>query len=180
MNKSCLFCNSRVKSKEDVWPKWVIKLLKNSTDEKVPMKTRRYIEPPKEWMTNDSLLCGWKRSDNSLPVSMQTINHDHTALTHMFNVARSSRFKLIQDNRASHVEKPDPKNERDRIASAEEWAKLKATAVPHLFRFLSIAYAVGPRRGVAQAGMAGRRYEAQGVHASEDQEWGNTSSSHDP
>ena len=91
--------------------------------------------------------CGWKRTDSSFSVSTQTINHDHTALTHMFNVARSPRFKLIQDNPASHVEKPDPKNERDRIASAEEWAKLNVTAAPHLFRFLAIAYAVGPRRG---------------------------------
>lgn len=65
----------------------------------------------------------------------------------MFNVARSARFKLIQDNPASHVEKPDPKNERDRVASAEEWAKLNATAAPHLLRFLAIAYALGPRRG---------------------------------
>ena len=80
-------------------------------------------------------------------MSMQTINHDHTALTHMFNVARSPRFKLIQDNPASHVEKPDPKNEQDRIACAKEWAKLNATAAPHLLRFLAIAYAVGPRRG---------------------------------
>ncbi|MEP6889813.1 MAG: site-specific integrase [Nitrospirota bacterium] len=91
--------------------------------------------------------CGWKRTDSSLSVSMQTINHDHTALTHMFNVARSPRFKLIQDNPASHVEKPDPRNERDRIASAEEWAKLSATAAPHLLRFLTIAYSVGPRKG---------------------------------
>jgi len=65
----------------------------------------------------------------------------------MFNVARSPRFKLIQDNPASHVEKPDPRNERDRIASAEEWARLSATAAPHLLRFLTIAYSVGPRKG---------------------------------
>ncbi len=70
-----------------------------------------------------------------------------TALTHMFNVARSPRFKLIQDNPASHVEKPDPRNERDRIASVEKCAKLKATAAPHLLWLLTIAYAVGPRRG---------------------------------
>lgn len=92
-------------------------------------------------------VCGWKRTDSSLPVSMQTINHDHTALTHMLNVARSPRFKLIQDNPASHVEKPDPKNERDRIASAEEWARLQVMAAPHLLRFLTVAYAVGPRKG---------------------------------
>ncbi len=92
-------------------------------------------------------VCGWKRTDSSLPVSMQTINHDHTALTHMLNVARSPRFKLIQDNPASHVEKPDPKNERDRIASAEEWVRLQVMAAPHLLRFLTVAYAVGPRKG---------------------------------
>jgi len=38
-------------------------------------------------------------------------------------------------------------NERDRIASTEEWAKLTATAAPHLLQFLTIAYAVGPRKG---------------------------------
>jgi integrase len=54
---------------------------------------------------------------------------------------------ICLDNPASHVEKPDPKNERDRIASPEEWAKLVATAAPHLLRFLSVAYAVGPRKG---------------------------------
>jgi len=90
-------------------------------------------------------VCGWERTDSPLPASMQTINHDHTALTHMLNVVRSPRFKLIQDNPASHVEKPDPKNERDRIASAERWARLQATAAPHLLRFLTVAYTVGPR-----------------------------------
>jgi integrase len=91
--------------------------------------------------------CGWKRQDSALPASIQTVNHDHTALTHMFNVARSHRFKLVLDNPASHIEKPDPKNERDRIASAEEWAALQTTATPHLLRFLTIAYTVGPRKG---------------------------------
>jgi len=92
-------------------------------------------------------ICGWKRQDLPLSVSMQTINHDHTALTHMFNVAMSPRFKLVLDNPASHVEKPDPKNERDRIVSAEEWALLKKAAAPHLLRFLTVAYTVGPRKG---------------------------------
>ena len=91
--------------------------------------------------------CGWKRPDSPFPASVQTVNHDHTALTHMFNVAKSTRFKLVLDNPASHVEKPDPKNARDRIASTEEWTKLTATAAPHLLRFLTIAYAVGPRKG---------------------------------
>lgn len=91
--------------------------------------------------------CGWKHPGNSVPASVQTVNHDHTALSHMFNIAKSARFKLVLDNPASHVEKPDPKNERDRIASVEEWAKITATVAPHLLRFLTVAYAVGPRKG---------------------------------
>jgi len=93
------------------------------------------------------LRCGWKRKDLPVPVSLQTINHDHTALTHMLNIARSPRFKLIVDNPASHVPKPDPKNERDRIASVEEWVRWKAVAAPHIRRFMTVAYLVGPRRG---------------------------------
>jgi len=92
-------------------------------------------------------VCGWKRQDRPLSVSVQTVNHDHTALTHMFNVAKSPRFKLVVDNPASHVEKPDPRNERNRIVSAEEWALLRKTGAPHLLRFLTIAYMVGPRKG---------------------------------
>jgi integrase len=92
-------------------------------------------------------VCAWKRQDGPLPVSVQTVNHDHTALTHMFNVAKSHRFKLVLDNPASHVEKPNPKNERDRIVSFEEWLALQRTAAPHLLRFLTIAYHVGPRKG---------------------------------
>jgi integrase len=91
--------------------------------------------------------CGRKRLDSPGPASIQTVNHDHTALVHMLNVAKSPRFKLLLDNPASQVEKPDPKNERDRIASPEEWAKLTSMAAPHLLRFLTIAYAVGPRKG---------------------------------
>ena len=91
--------------------------------------------------------CGWKRDDPGMPASIQTINHDHTALTHMLNVARSPRFKLLVDNPASHIGKPDPKNERDRIATADEWERLQSAAAPHLKRFLTLAYSVGPRRG---------------------------------
>ncbi len=91
--------------------------------------------------------CGCKRTDRPQTASMQTINHDHTALTRMLNVARSARFKLIHDNPAAHVEKPNPKNERDRIASVEEWERLKTAAAPHLLRFLIVARELGPRRG---------------------------------
>ena len=82
-----------------------------------------------------------------MPVSIQTINHDHMTLTHMFNVARSPQFRLVTDNPAAHVPKPNPNNERDRIATADEWERLKAELAPHLRRLLTVAYDVGPRKG---------------------------------
>ena len=91
--------------------------------------------------------CGWKREDCGVAASIQTINHDHMTLTHMLNVARSPQFRLVTDNPAAHVPKPNPQNERDRIATAEEWERLKATLAPHLRKLLAVAYDVGPRRG---------------------------------
>jgi integrase len=81
------------------------------------------------------------------PVAIQTINHDHTALTHMLNVARSPQFNLITDNAAAHVPKPNPQNERDRIVSVDEWTRLIEAAAPHLRRILIVLYTLGPRRG---------------------------------
>ena len=46
----------------------------------------------------------------------------------MFNVAKSLRFKVVPDNPASHVEKPDPKNERDRIASTERNQEMRGAS----------------------------------------------------
>ena len=43
--------------------------------------------------------------------------------------------------------KPNPQNERDRIATSEEWERLKITLAPHLRRLLTVAYDVGPRKG---------------------------------
>ncbi len=80
-------------------------------------------------------------------VSVQTINHDHTALSHMLNVARSPRFRFITDNPASHVRKPDPCNERNRIATEDEFAKIYAQAATHFRPVLTIAYSLGTRRG---------------------------------
>ena len=65
----------------------------------------------------------------------------------MFNVARSPQFRLVTDNPAAHVPKPNPQNERDRIATPEEWARLEQTLAPHLRRLLTVAYEVGPRKG---------------------------------
>ena len=65
----------------------------------------------------------------------------------MFNVARSPQFRLVIDNPAAHVPKPNPQNERDRIATPEEWARLEQTLAPHLRRMLTVAYEVGARKG---------------------------------
>ena len=81
------------------------------------------------------------------PLAVQTINHDHTALIHMFNLARSPQFGLITDNPAAHVPKPNPQNERDRIASGDEWKRLLGAAAPHLQRILIVLCTLGPRRG---------------------------------
>jgi integrase len=91
--------------------------------------------------------CGWKQQDAGFPVYVQTVNHDHMTLTHMFNVARSPQFRLVSDNPAAHAPKPNPNNERDRIATPEEWARLEHTLAPHLRRLLTVAYEVGPRKG---------------------------------
>jgi integrase len=65
------------------------------------------------------------------------------------SVSTVTPLALIPNNAVEPVNllKPDPKNERDRIASPEEWARLTAAAAPHLLRFLTIAYGVGPRKG---------------------------------
>ena len=61
-------------------------------------------------------------------LAIQTINHDHTVLIHMLNVAKSPQFRLIKENQAVYVPKPNPKNERDRIVNAEEWQRLLEAA----------------------------------------------------
>src|SRR5579884_2927280 len=79
--------------------------------------------------------------------SIQTVNHDHAALSHMLSVAMSEEFGLIPKNVAAMVKKPNPNNERDRVATPEEWEALKHHGAPHLVRFLTIAYDLGTRRG---------------------------------
>ena len=59
--------------------------------------------------------CGSKREDAGVPVSTQTVNHDHMTLVHMFNVARSPQFRLVSENPAAHVPKPNPQYERTEL-----------------------------------------------------------------
>lgn len=56
MAKNCIFCGARANSKEDIPPRWVIRLLRKSPNEKVPMRTYRYGEKPKQWLTSHSAL----------------------------------------------------------------------------------------------------------------------------
>ena len=90
----------------------------------------------------------WQRNgvaNTPLTNSKQLITtFDHYILD---GVARSPQFGLIQDNPAAHVPKPNPQNERDRIARGDEWARVLGAAAPHLQRILIVLYALGPRRG---------------------------------
>lgn len=79
--------------------------------------------------------------------SVQTVNHEHSRLITMMNVARSKVFGLLIQNPAAEVERPNPHNERDRVASLDEWLGLMQHAAPHLRRVLTVAYDLGPRRG---------------------------------
>lgn len=84
-----------------------------------------------------------RKKPNGAPASVQTINHDHIALKHCLNVA--IRRGLLQTNQASKVPMPNPHNERDRVLTDEEWAKLYHTAKPHLRPVLLTAYQLGQR-----------------------------------
>ena len=45
-------------------------------------------------------------------LAIQSINHDHTVLIHMLNVAKSPQFRLTKENQTVYVPKPNPRNER--------------------------------------------------------------------
>jgi len=77
------------------------------------------------------------------PASLQTVNNDHTALKHCLNVA--VRRGLLQSNPAAKVPMPNPQNERDRVLSEEEWARLYQASKPHLRPILLLAYQLGQR-----------------------------------
>ena len=85
-----------------------------------------------------------KRRDGN-PASPQTVNNDHTVLKHCLNVA--VRRGLLVSNSAAQVSMPNPQNERDRVLSDEEWAKLYDAAKRHLKPVLLTAYQLGQRFG---------------------------------
>lgn len=84
-----------------------------------------------------------RKKPDKKPASIQTINHDHVALKHCLNVA--IRRGLLQSNPASKVPMPNPNNERDRVLTEEEWAKLYQKAKPHIKPVLLTAYQLGQR-----------------------------------
>ena len=42
--KQCIFCGDKADSNEDLWPQWLIRALKRTPDEKIPMSVRRHDE----------------------------------------------------------------------------------------------------------------------------------------
>ena len=77
--------------------------------------------------------------------SMATVNADHAFMKHMLSIAE--RRGLVTSNVAKRVPMQDPKNERDRVLSADEWDKLHAAAADHIKPVLLMAYHLGPRLG---------------------------------
>ena len=86
-----------------------------------------------------------RRKDNGSATSLQTINNDHIILKHCLNVA--IRRGLLVSNPACKVPLPNPHNERDRVLTEEEWARLYEAAAPHLKPILLTAYHLGQRFG---------------------------------
>src|SRR5215469_3695586 len=80
--------------------------------------------------------------DGGVP-SLATVNADHAILKHILSVAE--RRRLVVSNAVKRVPMPDPKNERDRVLSSEEWARLYDAAADHLKPILLVAYHLGPR-----------------------------------
>lgn len=85
-----------------------------------------------------------KLRNGKLP-SLQTINNDHTVLKHVLSLAE--RRGHVDFNVAKKVRMPDPKNERDRVLSEEEWNTLYDHAGTRLKPVLCIAYHLGMRLG---------------------------------
>jgi len=54
--RHCIFCGDRVDSKEDAWPKWLIRLLKKSPREKAALRVSRDGESVREWLAKNSLI----------------------------------------------------------------------------------------------------------------------------
>jgi hypothetical protein len=65
-----------------------------------------------------------------------TVNADRACLKHMLGLAE--KRGLVSTNVAKKVPLPDPRNERDRVLSDEEWQALYQVAAPHLQQCFSL------------------------------------------
>jgi integrase len=150
---------SAVKAKRIMFSEWAETYLSLEHVKALRSEQRRYSvkwlkryfveilgDKPLEALTTEDVrnFRAWRGAQG---VAVQTVNHDHAALRHMLGLAMSEEFSLLQKNVAAMVKKPNPNNERDRVATPEEWDALKQHGAPHLVRFLTIAYDLGPRRG---------------------------------
>ena len=54
MKKKCIFCGCRASTNEDVMPKWILRLLRKQECERVPMRTYRLGQPPKDRLVKES------------------------------------------------------------------------------------------------------------------------------
>ncbi len=77
--------------------------------------------------------------------ALSTLNADHAILKQL--LFQAVKKELLESNPAARVTMPDPNNERDRILTAEEWAKLYTEAAAHLKPILMAAYHLGLRYG---------------------------------
>ena len=84
-----------------------------------------------------------RRLRNGEAPSVATVNADHAVLKHMLSIGE--RRGLVTSNAAKRVPMPDPKNERDRILSSDEWDRLYTAAADHIQPVLLMAYHLGPR-----------------------------------
>ena len=86
-----------------------------------------------------------RRLKNGKVPRVQSINYDHAILKHVLSLAQEHGH--ISSNPAKEVTIPDPKNERDRILSDDEWTRLYHASPPHLQSVLLTAYYTGMRIG---------------------------------
>ena len=88
---------------------------------------------------------GYRETRRGEGVTVATVNYDHAVLRHLLGVAE--RRGLTPSNPAKKVRLPDPRNERDRVLTEDEWERLYAAAKPHIKPIILIAYQLGLRRG---------------------------------
>lgn len=110
----------------------------------------------------------WRRatvSRHHRPIRPATVNRELECLKRMFNVARRGLLVLKggapAENPVAFVSKEREHNERDRVLSPEEFARVVAAAEAWLKPILLVAYHTGMRQG-RSARCAGTRWTSSG------------------